>query len=113
LATAREELEAAQRAVESETVRAAEAREEVESLRRELTEQIDTFSAQAIELRDKLATQQAAAERNEERATRLYARIRADEKLREKTKKALAVAQQLLEEQPAEEIELDVDEAAG
>ena len=32
---------------------------------------------------------------------RLYARIKSDEKLREKTKKALAIAAQLLEEQPA------------
>lgn len=113
LGSVRSDLEAAQRALANETVRAAEAREEVEALRSELTEQIDTFSAQAIELRDELATQKEAAERNEERATRLYARIRADEKLREKTKKALAVAQQLVEEQPAEDVDLDVDEAAG
>src|SRR5690606_3803141 len=49
LDSTRGDLAAAQRALASETVRASESREEVEALRKELTEQIDTFSAQAIE----------------------------------------------------------------
>jgi len=111
LATLRADLESANASLASESERARQARAEVEGLRAEMTEQIDTFAAQAGELREQLNEQQEIAIRNEDRATRLYARIRADEKLREKTKKALAVAQQLLEEQPSEDV--DLDESTG
>jgi hypothetical protein len=45
------------------------------------------------------------------RVTKLYGRIRNDEKLRVRAKKALGIAQQLLEEQPS--VEEDADEAAA
>jgi hypothetical protein len=49
--------------------------------------------------------------RNEERVTKLYTRIKNDEKLRERAKKALGIAQQLLEEAPS--ATEDADEAAA
>ena len=49
-------------------------------------------------LRKRIGELEETAARNEERVTKLYTRIKADEKLREKTKKALGIAQQLLEE---------------
>jgi uncharacterized coiled-coil protein SlyX len=58
-------------------------------------------SQESDELRKRIAEMEESVARNEDRVTRLYARIKADEKLRERTKKALAIATQLLEEQPA------------
>ena len=56
--------------------------EELEELRRRATELEETIG------------------QHEERVAKLYGRIKNDEKLRDRTKKALAVALQLLEEQP-------------
>jgi hypothetical protein len=49
-------------------------------------------------LRRQLEEANAAAARNEQRAVAAYQRIKGDEKLREKTKKALQIALQLLDE---------------
>ncbi|WNZ58845.1 response regulator [Myxococcus sp. MxC21-1] len=78
----------------------------------ELSEQSSRASAEADELRGRIAELEAATARNEERVTRLYARIKNEEKLREKTKKALVIAQQLLDE-PASSVADDASEAAA
>jgi CheY-like chemotaxis protein len=52
-------------------------------------------------LRRRVAELEESVARNEDRVARLYTRIKNDEKLRDRTKKALAIATQLLEEQPA------------
>nr|AAC98490.1 response regulator homolog [Myxococcus xanthus DZF1] len=78
----------------------------------ELSEQSSRASAEADELRGRIAELEAATARNEERVTRLYARIKSEEKLREKTKKALVIAQQLLDE-PASSVADDASEAAA
>jgi len=49
-------------------------------------------------LQKQLEQAQAASNRNEQRALQAYQRIKGDEKLREKTKKALQIALQLLDE---------------
>jgi CheY-like chemotaxis protein len=73
----------------------------------ELRGQLEAVQAQAgqeaDELRKRIGEMEESVARNEDRVARLYARIKNDEKLREKTKKALAIAAQLLEEQPAVE----------
>ncbi|ATB48437.1 response regulator [Corallococcus macrosporus] len=78
----------------------------------ELSEQSSRANAEAEELRGRIAELEAATARSEERVTRLYARIKSEEKLREKTKKALVIAQQLLEE-PASAVADDASEAAA
>ena len=73
----------------------------------ELRGQLEAVQAQAgqeaDELRKRIGEMEESVARNEDRVAKLYARIKNDEKLREKTKKALAIASQLLEEQPAVE----------
>ncbi|RYZ34101.1 MAG: hypothetical protein EOO71_40135, partial [Myxococcaceae bacterium] len=69
-------------------------------------------AADADGLRARITELEQAAVRNEERVTKLYARIKGDEKLREKTKKALAIAQQLLDE-PGTSVGDDADEEAA
>ena len=50
------------------------------------------------ELRKELAEAKASAAQNEERAIKAYQKIKSDEKLREKTRKALQIALALLED---------------
>ncbi|PTL85354.1 response regulator [Vitiosangium sp. GDMCC 1.1324] len=79
----------------------AATRGEADSLREELEAVKAQTSTEADELRKRIAEMEESVARNEDRVARLYTRIKADEKLREKTKKALAIATQLLEETPA------------
>ena len=92
------------------------ARRELEGLRGEmdtlrtdlaaLTGEKDLLSEEREELRKQVAEAQAQAAQNEDRAVKAYQKIKSDEKLREKTRKALQIALQLLEENTAE---ADVD----
>ena len=82
----------------------AASREETEHARTDvtaLTGEKDLLSEERDELRRQLEEAQGAAARNEERAVKAYQRVKGDEKLREKTKKALQIALQLLDEVPA------------
>jgi hypothetical protein len=72
--------------------------EELESEHSALTGEKELLSEEREELRHKLAEAQEEATRNEERAVKAYQKIKSDERLREKTRKALQVALQLLEE---------------
>jgi CheY-like chemotaxis protein len=76
-------------------------RAELDSARAELDSAREQANQESDELRKRISELEDSVARNEERVARLYTRIKADEKLREKTKKALAIATQLLEEQPA------------
>jgi DNA-binding response OmpR family regulator/predicted nucleic acid-binding Zn-ribbon protein len=76
-------------------------RGQFEQAQAELSEQAARATDEADGLRARIAELEEAAVRNDERVTKLYARIKHEEKLRERTKKALAVAQQLLEESSA------------
>lgn len=50
------------------------------------------------EIRKRLSEVEAQSSKNEERVVKAYQKIKADEKVREKVRKALAIAQQLLDE---------------
>ena len=58
----------------------------------------DLLREEREELRKQLAEAKAAAQQNEERAIKAYQKIKSDEKLREKTRKALQIALALLED---------------
>jgi len=82
---------------------------ELESVRTDLnamTGEKDLIIEERDELRKQLEEAQLTAVQNEDRAVKAYQKIKNDEKLREKTRKALQIALQLLEEHP------DGDEAA-
>jgi CheY-like chemotaxis protein len=81
----------------------AASREETEHARTDvsaLTGEKDLLSEERDDLRRQLEEAQASAAQNEERAVKAYQRIKGDEKLREKTRKALQIALQLLDEVP-------------
>jgi CheY-like chemotaxis protein len=69
------------------------ARGEVEGAHAEIEKRTD-------ELRRRLSDAEAASTKNEERVVKAYQKIKADEKVREKVRKAIAIAAQLLDEGP-------------
>ncbi|HEX4384442.1 MAG TPA: response regulator [Myxococcales bacterium] len=76
-------------------------RTELETLRTDataLTGEKDLISEERDELKKQLEEAQAQAATNEDRAVKAYQKIKNDEKLREKTRKALQIALQLLED---------------
>jgi CheY-like chemotaxis protein len=76
-------------------------RTELETLRTDataLTGEKDLLSEERDELKKQLEEAQAQAATNEDRAVKAYQKIKNDEKLREKTRKALQIALQLLED---------------
>ncbi|QSQ15909.1 response regulator [Myxococcus landrumensis] len=109
--TAREEADGLRAQVETAQSETEELRGQLEQTQAELSEQATRAADEADELRKRISELEATAVRNDERVTKLYARIKSEEKLREKTKKALVIAQQLLEE-PASAV-ADGDEAAA
>ncbi|MFZ5468343.1 MAG: response regulator [Myxococcota bacterium] len=116
----RAELERAQRELEAARNEADESRTQLEttqidldSAKNQLTTQATAFAEEAASMRKRVAELEEASQKNEERVAKLYARIKGDEKLREKTKKALSIALQLLDEQPAVEEAGDDEEVAA
>jgi len=79
----RSQLDQATQEVETQRTLVASSQEESDSLRRQLTEA------------------QEATSQNEDRLTKLYKRMKGEEQHRDKARKALAVALQLLDEQPS------------
>jgi CheY-like chemotaxis protein len=106
--TAEADLAAAQRSAEEAAEAAARARElesRVEELEAELAEARSQATAaktdvekRGAELRRRVQDLEAAAAKGEERVLKAYQKIKNDERLREKTRKALAIALQLLDE---------------
>ncbi len=68
--------------------------------------QLEEAQSAAEELRRRLADLEDQGAKNEDRVVKAYQKIKGDEKLKEKVKKALGIALQLLEEQ---ELEVDDD----
>jgi CheY-like chemotaxis protein len=119
---ARERAEEAESAVDEERRRAddaearvaasAEAQEKIDALEREVdelkTELVvargeaegarSEVEKRTAELKKRVQDLELAASKNEERVVKAYLKIKNDEKVREKTKKALAIAVQLLDE---------------
>lgn len=112
LQAAREEAEGLRSQVEAAQVELEGLRAQLEQTQADLANQNAQAAAEADGLRARITELEQAAVRNEERVTKLYARIKGDEKLREKTKKALAIAQQLLDE-PGTSVGDDADEEAA
>jgi CheY-like chemotaxis protein/predicted nucleic acid-binding Zn-ribbon protein len=97
---------------ESRVAAAGEAQEKIEALEREVdelkTELVvsrgeaegarSEVEKRTAELRKRVQELEAQASKNEERVVKAYLKIKNDEKVREKTKKALAIASQLLDE---------------
>ncbi len=115
--TAAQERAAA--ADEAEQLRAEldRARQEAEDTRAQLETQLTTqataFAEEAASLRRRINEMEESTAKNEERASKLYARIKGEEKLRDKTKKALSIALQLLDEQAASGDETNDEEATA
>ena len=74
--------------------RVAKLEKELEAARSEK----DLLAEERDELRRQLEEAQASAGQNEDRAVKAYAKIKTEEKLREKARKALSIALQLLED---------------
>jgi DNA-binding response OmpR family regulator/uncharacterized coiled-coil DUF342 family protein len=105
------ELEKANQASKAELEKL---RAEMENLRTDLNAaagEKDLLHEERDELRKQLEEAQVTAVANEDRAVKAYQKIKSDEKLREKTRKALEIAQQLLQENAADGE--DADEAAN
>jgi CheY-like chemotaxis protein len=99
---AEEAAEAISRA-EGLRTRVEELEAEVETARREAEEARGQVDRRTAEIRVRLQEIEAAASKNEERVLKAYQKIKGDERLREKVRKALAIALQLLDEgAPAE-----------
>jgi CheY-like chemotaxis protein len=89
-----------------------QARSELERARSENQSQATAFADEMAAVRRRQTELEEQSTKNEDRVGKLYARIRGDEKLREKTKKALSIALQLLDEQQTSvEEKPDEDEA--
>ncbi|WP_404362213.1 response regulator [Corallococcus coralloides] len=112
LQAAREEAEGLRSQVEAAQGELEGLRGQLEQAQADLSNQSAQAASEADGLRARITELEQAAVRNEERVTKLYARIKGDEKLREKTKKALAIAQQLLDE-PGTAVGDDADEEAA
>lgn len=92
----REKAEALEREVDELKTELVVARGEVEGARSEVEKRTGDLKKQLQDL-------QMQAQKNEERVVKAYLKIKNDEKVREKTKKALQIAAQLLDEgAPAE-----------
>lgn len=86
-------------------------RAELENLRTDLNAaagEKDLLAEEREELKKQLEEAQVTAVTNEDRAVKAYQKIKSDEKLREKTRKALEIALQLLQENAA-----DADDSDG
>ncbi len=121
LGALRDRVDDAERAAVAKGAEAAEAAGRTEALERELEElrtellvargeaegargEVDQRTG---DLRRRVQELEAASAKNEERVVKAYQKIKGDEKLREKTRKALTIALQLLDERAPGEPEKD------
>jgi CheY-like chemotaxis protein len=79
-----------------------EAQAGTEELRRDMERQREEDDAIQDDLRRHVSELEEAQTRNEDRVVKAYQRIKGDERVKEKTRKALSIALQLLEDQSAE-----------
>lgn len=94
----REQLEEARREAEAAREEAERLRSEAEVARADLDSKSAQWEEESRTLRARIAELEEANGRNEERVVKAYQKIKVEEKLKEKTRKALAVAMQLLDE---------------
>ncbi|MHB8875964.1 MAG: response regulator [Myxococcaceae bacterium] len=108
----REQVESAKREADESRTGLETAQMDLDSAKNQLTTQATAFAEEAASLRKRISELEESSVKHEERVTKLYGRIKGDEKVREKTKKALSIALQLLEEQPGAN-EADDEEAVA
>jgi len=104
----RKELADAKARIEELTTEMSGVRELQESEGAQLRAEIEKLRAEMDAVRSEAADAVAASGQNEERAVKAYQKIKNDEKLREKTRKALEIALALLQDnavEPADERE--------
>ena len=100
LATAAKKLERDKGGADELKTRLKQLEKELESAREQLSAvsgERDLLAEERDELKRQLEESRASAGQNEDRAVKAYARIKNGEKLREKARKALEIAMQLLE----------------
>lgn len=97
---AKTELDGAKSELEQLKADQQSVQEESERLKAE-ADRVPALEEESTGLRARIAEFEENAAKNEERVVKAYQKIKSDEKMREKTKKALAVAVQLLEESAA------------
>jgi len=105
LTAAREEVKKGGSAAEVKA-KIAQLEKELEGAKTEvaaLTGEKDLLSEERDDLKKQVEEALASAEKNEDRAVKAYARIKNEEKLREKARKALEIALQLLEKSAEED----------
>jgi CheY-like chemotaxis protein len=95
----RSELQNGRTEAESIQLQFDQAKADLESAEAQLASQASRFAEETESMRNRLAEIEASSAKQEERIEKLHQRIKSDEKLREKTKKALSIALQLLDEQ--------------
>jgi CheY-like chemotaxis protein len=104
----RKELAEANARIEALTTEMSGVRELQESEAAQLKADLEKVRADAERVRSEAAEAMASSGQNEERAVKAYQKIKNDEKLREKTRKALEIALALLQDnavEPAEDRE--------
>ncbi len=82
---------------------------DLEAAKNQLTSQATAFGEEASSLRRRVTELEQSVQKYEDRIARFYSKIKEDEKVREKTRKALAIALQLMDEQQQARIDIDVD----
>ncbi len=101
---AQEELAAAKAEAQAAQADAQRYSGDLEAVRAELSAaagERELLRDEREELQGKVSEAQAQATLNEERAVKAYQRIKSDERIRERTRKALTIALQLLDEVPS------------
>lgn len=109
LEEAQSELRSAKDEAENMRSQFEQGQMELDSVKNQLSAQATAFADEAAELRRRISELEAAGQKHEDRVTKFYQKIKGDEVVREKTKKALAIAIQLLDEQAQQGAEIDID----
>ncbi len=91
-----------------------QAQMDLDSAKNQVSAQASAFAEEAASLRRRITELEESAQKHEDRLAKFYAKIKEDEKIREKTRKALAIALQLVDEgqQVPVDVDVDVDDAA-
>jgi CheY-like chemotaxis protein len=109
----RAHAEGAERQAQDMRERAEVAESELAQLREQQAAAPSATPEELESLHARVAEMEDETRKNRERVTRLYARLKAEERAREKARKAVAVATQLLAEAPAPEPEASLEPVAG
>lgn len=96
--SARNEVDSVRGTLEGVQAELARIRGDHDSLKAEHDQRVQAHESEATSLRARIAELEDSNAKNEDRVVKAYQKIKGDEKLREKTRKAIAVAMQLLDD---------------